>query len=54
MEIFRSVSTDSRSILPGQLFIALRGEKYDAARFAADTLAKGAAGVVIHHLALPR
>ncbi len=51
---FASVSTDSRSILPGQLFIALRGEKYDAARFAADTLAKGAAGVVIHHLGSPQ
>jgi UDP-N-acetylmuramoyl-tripeptide--D-alanyl-D-alanine ligase len=51
---FSSVSTDSRSIVPGQLFIALRGEKYDAARFAADTLAKGAAGVVLNHYGAPQ
>ncbi len=50
---FDSVSTDSRSIASGQLFIALRGETYDAARFAADTLAKGAAGVVLNHYGAP-
>ncbi len=50
---FDSVSTDSRSIAPGQLFIALRGETYDAARFAADTLARGAAGVVLNHYGAP-
>ena len=50
---FDSVSTDSRNISPGQLFIALRGEKYDAARFAAGTLEKGAAGVVVNHYGAP-
>jgi len=50
---FESVSTDSRCILPGQLFVALRGETYDAARFAAATLAKGAAGVVLNHYGAP-
>ncbi|HYR24531.1 MAG TPA: UDP-N-acetylmuramoyl-tripeptide--D-alanyl-D-alanine ligase [Aquabacterium sp.] len=51
---FESVSTDSRSIGPGQLFIALRGATYDAARFAADTLAKGAAGVVLNQDSAPQ
>jgi UDP-N-acetylmuramoyl-tripeptide--D-alanyl-D-alanine ligase len=50
---FDSVSTDSRSISAGQLFIALRGEKYDAAQFAAQTLEKGAAGVVLNHYGAP-
>jgi UDP-N-acetylmuramoyl-tripeptide--D-alanyl-D-alanine ligase len=50
---FDSVSTDSRSILPRQLFIALRGEKFDGARFAAETLEKGAAGVVVNHYGAP-
>lgn len=34
----RRVSTDSRAIQPGDLFIALRGEKYDGGAFAAQAL----------------
>ncbi len=41
------VSTDSRSIQPGDLFIALRGEKFDGGKFAAQALQRGAAGVVL-------
>ncbi|MCL4780617.1 MAG: UDP-N-acetylmuramoyl-tripeptide--D-alanyl-D-alanine ligase [Gammaproteobacteria bacterium] len=44
---FDSVSTDSRSIEPGQLFFALRGTRHDAADYARDAAAAGAAGVVI-------
>jgi UDP-N-acetylmuramoyl-tripeptide--D-alanyl-D-alanine ligase len=51
---FDSVSTDSRDIVAGQLFIALRGEKYDAARFASRTLEKGAAAVVVNHYGAPQ
>ena len=43
----RRVSTDSRSIQPGDLFIALRGEKFDGGAFAAQALQQGAAGVVL-------
>ena len=43
----RRVSTDSRSIRPGDLFIALRGEKFDGGAFAAQALQQGAAGVVL-------
>jgi UDP-N-acetylmuramoyl-tripeptide--D-alanyl-D-alanine ligase len=52
--VFDSVSTDSRDIVAGQLFIALRGEKYDAARFASRTLEQGAAGVVVNHYGAPQ
>jgi UDP-N-acetylmuramoyl-tripeptide--D-alanyl-D-alanine ligase len=41
------VSTDSRTIRPGDLFIALRGEKFDGGAFAAQALQQGAAGVVL-------
>jgi UDP-N-acetylmuramoyl-tripeptide--D-alanyl-D-alanine ligase len=43
----KRVSTDSRSIRPGDLFIALRGEKFDGGAFAAQALQQGAAGVVL-------
>jgi UDP-N-acetylmuramoyl-tripeptide--D-alanyl-D-alanine ligase len=40
------VVIDSRSIEPGDLFIALPGERVDGGRFAADALRAGAWGVV--------
>jgi UDP-N-acetylmuramoyl-tripeptide--D-alanyl-D-alanine ligase len=42
-----SVSTDTRSVQPGALFVALRGERFDAHDFVADAVAKGAAAVVV-------
>ncbi len=45
-EVLR-VSTDSRSIRAGDLFIALRGEKFDGGAFAAQALQQGAVGVVL-------
>ena len=47
------VSTDSRTIRPGDLFIALRGEKFDGGNFAAQALQQGAAGVVLDHAQAP-
>jgi len=41
------VWTDTRSILPGDLFVALRGERFDAHDFIRDAVANGAAAVVI-------
>lgn len=49
-DIFRdstSVTTDSRSISQGALFVALRGASFDGNRFAIDALRKGAAFAVI-------
>lgn len=51
-EVLR-ISTDSRSIQPGDLFIALRGEKYDGGAFAAQALQQGAAGVVLDAVQAP-
>ena len=44
---FESVSTDTRSLTAGQLFFALRGERFDAATFVADAALRGAAGAVV-------
>jgi len=47
------VSTDSRSIRPGDLFIALRGDKFDGGAFAAQALQQGAVGVVLDRSQAP-
>lgn len=44
---FDGVCIDSRHVKPGNLFVALRGERFDAHDFIADVLAKGAAAVVV-------
>jgi len=41
------VTTDTRADLRGQLFVALRGERFDGHDFAQQALARGAAGVLI-------
>ena len=45
-EVLR-VSTDSRNTQPGDLFIALRGAKFDGGMYAAQALQQGAVGVVL-------
>ncbi len=49
----RRVCTDSRTIQPGDLFFALRGERFDGGTFAARALQQGAAGVVLDHAQAP-
>lgn len=41
------VSTDTRAVAVGQLFIALRGERFDAHDFVEQALAAGAAAVLV-------
>ncbi len=48
---FFRVATDSRSLRAGDLFVALRGAKFDGVAFAAAALAAGAAGVVVNRAA---
>lgn len=43
---FEGVSTDSRQAAAGNLFVALRGERFDAHDFLADVAARGVAAVV--------
>ena len=46
-QVFTHVSTDTRTITRGALFVALRGERFDAHAFVAAGVAAGAAGVVV-------
>ncbi|MCS6974450.1 MAG: UDP-N-acetylmuramoyl-tripeptide--D-alanyl-D-alanine ligase [Cyclobacteriaceae bacterium] len=41
------ISTDTRNIRPGNLFFALKGERFDGNRFAAEALQKGASYAVV-------
>jgi UDP-N-acetylmuramoyl-tripeptide--D-alanyl-D-alanine ligase len=42
-----SVSTDTRTVGDGNLFVALRGERFDAHEFLRDAVEKGAAALVV-------
>ncbi|MGO4306310.1 UDP-N-acetylmuramoyl-tripeptide--D-alanyl-D-alanine ligase [Cupriavidus sp. RAF12] len=44
---FSRVHTDSRTVEPGDLFVALTGERFDAHDFLADVVARSAAAVLI-------
>lgn len=43
----RAISTDSRAVSRGDLFIALRGDRFDGHDFIADAVEKGCAGLVV-------
>lgn len=45
--VFRSVSTDTRAIESGDLFVALTGDRFDGHDFLADAVQRGATGVVV-------
>ncbi|MDR0576290.1 MAG: UDP-N-acetylmuramoyl-tripeptide--D-alanyl-D-alanine ligase [Candidatus Accumulibacter sp.] len=45
--VFLGVSTDSRTVAAGELFIALRGERFDGHDFVAAARARGAAAAVV-------
>ena len=45
--IFDGITTDSRKITAGVLFVALKGERFNGEDFAADALKKGAAAVLV-------
>lgn len=44
---FIGVSTDTRTLKPGQLYIALRGERFDGHDFIKDAVKAGAIGAVV-------
>ncbi|HKO15426.1 MAG TPA: UDP-N-acetylmuramoyl-tripeptide--D-alanyl-D-alanine ligase, partial [Gemmatimonadaceae bacterium] len=48
------VWTDTRSIGPGDLFVALAGERFDAHEFLRDAVARGAAAVVVSRVGAAR
>lgn len=45
--VFAAVTTDSRRITPGDLFVALRGENFDGHDFVAQAVALGAVAAVV-------
>ncbi|OXH81500.1 hypothetical protein CA830_40485, partial [Burkholderia multivorans] len=44
---FERVSTDSRTVGAGDLFVALKGERFDAHDFLTDVAARGAAAALV-------
>lgn len=46
--IFTQIGTDTRQDLTGKLFIALKGENFDAHQFLNQAVEKGAAGILVH------
>lgn len=46
-DAFGAITTDTRAITPGDLFVALVGERYDAHDFLADAVARGARALVV-------
>jgi UDP-N-acetylmuramoyl-tripeptide--D-alanyl-D-alanine ligase len=45
-EAFAGIAIDSRRIRPGELFVGLRGERFDGSAFLADAVRAGATGAV--------
>ncbi|MBW1713743.1 MAG: UDP-N-acetylmuramoyl-tripeptide--D-alanyl-D-alanine ligase [Deltaproteobacteria bacterium] len=45
--VFNGLSTDSRTVAPGQLFVALKGERFDGHDFVFQALKRGAAGALV-------
>jgi len=46
-DFFSEVSTDTRTLLPGALFVALGGENFDGHKFVKQAFEKGAAAAII-------
>ncbi|WP_411849897.1 UDP-N-acetylmuramoyl-tripeptide--D-alanyl-D-alanine ligase [Stenotrophomonas sp. LGBM10] len=52
-----AISNDTRTLAPGSLYVALRGERFDGHDFAADAVARGASAMLVERLldvALPQ
>jgi UDP-N-acetylmuramoyl-tripeptide--D-alanyl-D-alanine ligase len=47
---FGNVTTDSRTLEPGSLFVALRGERFDGHDFVPQAVTRGAAGALVSRL----
>ncbi len=47
LDVVEGISTDSRTLRAGNLFVALRGERFDAHAFVADAIERGARAFVL-------
>lgn len=50
--VFSGIAIDSRAIEPGQVFVAIRGDRHDGHRFAAAVVESGVRGLVVARDAL--
>ena len=53
---FTGLSTDTRTLVPGNLYIAIRGKQFDGHDFITQAIQKGAAAILVDHpvdLSLP-
>jgi UDP-N-acetylmuramoyl-tripeptide--D-alanyl-D-alanine ligase len=48
--VVNGISTDSRLISPGSLFVALKGENFDGHDYVAQAFAKGAVAAVVERM----
>ena len=48
--VIESVSTDSRKVGASQLFVALKGDKFDAHHFLGDVTTNGASAILVSEL----
>jgi len=48
-QIFTGVSTDSRTVKPGEMFIAIKGEHFDGHNFIDQAISRGADGLLVSH-----
>ncbi|MBU1887755.1 MAG: UDP-N-acetylmuramoyl-tripeptide--D-alanyl-D-alanine ligase, partial [Candidatus Omnitrophica bacterium] len=46
-DILVGVSTDTRRLKPGELFVAIKGDKFDGHNFMLDAVSKGAGGALV-------
>ncbi|UCC67597.1 MAG: UDP-N-acetylmuramoyl-tripeptide--D-alanyl-D-alanine ligase [Armatimonadota bacterium] len=46
-DLFRGIATDTRTLKPGTLFVALKGECFDGHDFVAEAFRRGAAGALV-------
>ncbi|HUW49645.1 MAG TPA: UDP-N-acetylmuramoyl-tripeptide--D-alanyl-D-alanine ligase [Sulfuricella sp.] len=47
---FAGVTTDSRAVAAGDLFVALKGERFDGHDYVAQVIAQGAAAALVDHI----
>src|SRR3954466_13874306 len=52
-DLVQRVCTDSRQVQPGDLFIALRGDRFDGHAYLAEVARKGAVAAVVEVRAMP-
>ncbi len=52
--IFDTVTTDSRKIIHGSLFVALKGDRFNGEDFAVEAIDKGAGGVLVSSDCAPK